>query len=322
MARILTGIQSTGTPHLGNILGAILPAIALSNEPDNDAFFFIANLHSLTQIKSAEELERNTLSTAATWLACGLDTDKATFYRQSDVPEVTELMWYLLAFYPYQRLTLAHSFKDKSDRLEDVNGGLFTYPILMAADILLYDANIVPVGKDQLQHLEMTRDVAMRFNLKMGDTFIIPSERVSESTMLIPGTDGQKMSKSRNNFIDIFAPEKELKKQVMSISSDSTPLEAPKDPSKCSIYSLYSLIASKEEVSIMHRNYLAGGFGYGHAKQALFDAIITRFHQEREKYVYFMSHEKELNLILAQGAEKARKTAQVVLSRVRNKLGY
>ena len=227
MSRILTGIQSTGTPHLGNILGAILPAIALANEPNNDAYFFIANLHSLTQIKDASVLQKNTMSTAATWLACGLDPDKVTFYRQSDIPEVAELMWYLLAFYPYQRLTLAHSFKDKSDRLEDVNGALFTYPMLMAADILLYDANIVPVGKDQLQHLEMTRDVAVKFNAKMGETFVVPSDKINEETMLIPGTDGQKMSKSRNNFIDIFASEKDLKKQVMSIASDSTPLEDP-----------------------------------------------------------------------------------------------
>lgn len=322
MSRILTGIQSTGTPHLGNILGAILPAIALSNEPNNDAFFFIANLHSLTQIKNAEELKTNTMSTAATWLACGLDPTKATFYRQSDVPEVAELMWYLLAFYPYQRLTLAHSFKDKSDRLEDVNGGLFTYPMLMAADILLYDANIVPVGKDQLQHLEMTRDVAMRFNLKMGETFIIPSERVSEDTMLIPGTDGQKMSKSRNNYIDIFASEKELRKQIMSISSDSTPLESPKDPSTCTIFSLYTLVASMDEVATMRSNYLAGGYGYGHAKQALFETILTRFQSEREKYSYYMTHEEELNLILSKGAERARLTATEVLSRVRSKLGY
>lgn len=322
MARILTGIQSTGTPHLGNILGAILPAIDLSNQIGNDAYFFIANLHSLTQIKDAKVLQDNTKSTAATWLACGLDASKATFYRQSDVPEVTELMWYLLTFFPFQRLTLAHSFKDKSDRLDDVNAGLFTYPMLMAADILLYDAHIVPVGKDQLQHLEMTRDVATRFNLKMGDTFVVPSERVSESTMLIPGTDGQKMSKSRNNYIDIFLDEKELRKQIMSISSDSTPLALPKDPSTCTIFSLYNLLATSEERELMRQNYVNGGYGYGHAKQALFEKILAKFSREREKYAYYMSHEDELNLILSEGALKARKTAQEVLLRVRKKLGY
>ena len=322
MSRILTGIQSTGTPHLGNILGAILPAIALANEPNNDAYFFIANLHSLTQIKDASVLQKNTMSTAATWLACGLDPDKVTFYRQSDIPEVAELMWYLLAFYPYQRLTLAHSFKDKSDRLEDVNGALFTYPMLMAADILLYDANIVPVGKDQLQHLEMTRDVAVKFNTKMGETFVVPSDKINEDTMLIPGTDGQKMSKSRNNFIDIFASEKDLKKQVMSIASDSTPLEDPKDPTTCAIFALYSLVATKEESSMMREKYLAGAYGYGHAKQALLEVLLNRFKVERERYNYYITHENELNLILAQGAEKARKTAKDVLSRVRVKLGY
>ena len=322
MSRILTGIQSTGTPHLGNILGAILPAIALANEPKNDDYFFIANLHSLTQIKDATVLQQNTLSTAATWLACGLDPDKVTFYRQSDIPEVAELMWYLLAFYPYQRLTLAHSFKDKSDRLEDVNGALFTYPMLMAADILLYDANIVPVGKDQLQHLEMTRDVAVKFNTKMGETFVVPSDKINEDTMLIPGTDGQKMSKSRNNFIDIFASEKDLKKQVMSIASDSTPLEDPKDPTTCSIFALYSLVASKEESSIMRKKYLDGAYGYGHAKQALLELLLTRFKVERERYNYYITHEDELNIILAQGAKKARETAKEVLSRVRAKLGY
>lgn len=322
MSRILTGIQSTGTPHLGNILGAILPAISLANEPKNDAYFFIANLHSLTQIKDPVILQRNTFSTAATWLACGLDPDKVTFYRQSDIPEVAELMWYLLAFYPYQRLTLAHSFKDKSDRLEDVNGALFTYPMLMAADILLYDANIVPVGKDQLQHLEMTRDVAVKFNTKMGDTFVVPSEKINEDTMLIPGTDGQKMSKSRNNFIDIFASEKDLKKQVMSIASDSTPLEDPKDPTTCAIFALYSLLATKEETSIMRKKYLGGAYGYGHAKQALLELLLTRFKVERERYNYYITHEDELNIILAQGAKKARKTAKEVLSRVRAKLGY
>jgi tryptophanyl-tRNA synthetase len=321
MARLLTGIQSTGTPHLGNILGAILPAINLSKIPGNESFFFIADLHSLTQIKDPLVLRENTLSTAAAWLACGLDPDKVIFYRQSDIPQVTELMWYLLTFFPYQRLTLAHSFKDKSERLEDVNGGLFTYPMLMAADILLYDANIVPVGKDQLQHLEFTRDVAARVNAKLGQVFVLPQEKVDESVMLIPGTDGQKMSKSRNNVIDIFEDEKALKKRVMNIASDSTPLEAPKNPDTCNIFSLYALIASEEDVSVMRKNYLDGGYGYGHAKQALLEAILQRFKKEREVYSYFMAHPLELEEVLRQGAQKAEPIANQVIARFRKQLG-
>ena len=321
MARLLTGIQSTGTPHLGNILGAILPAINLSKIPGNESFFFIADLHSLTQIKDPLVLRENTLSTAAAWLACGLDPDKVIFYRQSDIPRVTELMWYLLTFFPYQRLTLAHSFKDKSERLEDVNGGLFTYPMLMAADILLYDANIVPVGKDQLQHLEFTRDVAARVNAKLGQVFVLPQEMVDESVMLIPGTDGQKMSKSRNNVIDIFEEEKALKKRVMNIASDSTPLEAPKNPDTCNIFSLYALIASEEDVSVMRKNYLEGGYGYGHAKQALLEAILQRFKKEREVYSYFMAHPLELEEVLRQGAQKADPIANQVIARFRKQLG-
>ena len=322
MSRILTGIQSTGTPHLGNILGAILPAIELSNQKENDSFLFIANLHSLTQIKDPLVLKQNTIATAATWLACGLDPNKATFYRQSDIPEVTELMWYLLAFYPYQRMTLAHSFKDKADRLEDVNGGLFTYPMLMAADILLYDATIVPVGKDQLQHIEMTRDVANRFNAKMGQTFIIPDERLATENMLIPGTDGQKMSKSRNNYLDIFADEKILKKQVMSILSDSTPIEEPKNPDTCAIFALYKTVATEEQVLWMRASYLKGGFGFGHAKSALLEVLLDRFSKERQLFNYYLEHENELEEILISGAKKARVTANEVLSRVRTRLGY
>ena len=322
MSRILTGIQSTGTPHLGNILGAIIPAIELSNQKENDSFLFIANLHSLTQIKDPLELKQNTIATAATWLACGLDPNKATFYRQSDIPEVTELMWYLLAFYPYQRMTLAHSFKDKADRLEDVNGGLFTYPMLMAADILLYDATIVPVGKDQLQHIEMTRDVANRFNAKMGQTFIIPDERLATENMLIPGTDGQKMSKSRNNYLDIFADEKILKKQVMSILSDSTPIEEPKNPDTCAIFALYKTVASEEQILWMRTSYLKGGFGFGHAKSALIEVLLDRFSKERQLFNYYLEHDNELEEILISGAKKARITANEVLSRVRTRLGY
>ena len=322
MARILTGIQSTGTPHLGNILGAIMPAIELASNPTNESFLFIADMHSLTQIKEGDELRANTYATAATWMAFGLDINKTIFYRQSDVPEVTELMWYLLCFYPYQRMTLAHSFKDKSDRLEDVNGGLFAYPILMAADILLYDAEIVPVGKDQKQHIEMTRDVANRFNLKYGETLVIPGEQIQEDTKLIPGTDGEKMSKSRGNTIDIFLPEKELKKQIMSILSDSIPLDEPKDPDSCHVFALYKLVAEYDQIQEMRENYMRGGFGYGHAKQALFELILTKFEKQRMSFNQLMSDKSQIDEALKIGGTKARLIAQNVLKRVRSKVGY
>lgn len=322
MAKILTGVQSTGTPHLGNLLGAILPAIQMAKDPNNESFLFIADLHSVTQIKEGETLRGNTYSTAAVWLACGLDTQKVIFYRQSDVPQTAELSWYLSCFFPFQRLTLAHSFKDKADRLEDVNAGLFTYPMLMAADILLYDANIVPVGKDQMQHLEITRDVASRFNHQMGETFVLPEAKVQEETMLIPGTDGEKMSKSRNNFINIFLDDKALRKQIMSIETDSTPLEDPKNPDTCNAFALYKLLASPEQVEVMRANYLGGNYGYGHAKQALFELIIEKFATERERYNYYMNHLEELDQELKKGAEKASKIANEVLKRVRVKLGF
>ncbi|GIJ97660.1 tryptophan--tRNA ligase [Capnocytophaga stomatis] len=322
MARILTGIQSTGTPHLGNILGAILPAMQMAQDPKNESFLFIADMHSLTQIKNGEELRFNTYSVAATWLAFGLDIEKVVFYRQSDVPQTTELSWYLSCFFPYQRLTLAHSFKDKADRLEDVNAGLFTYPMLMAADILLYDAEIVPVGKDQLQHLEITRDVASRFNHQMGETFVLPQAKIEERIMIIPGTDGEKMSKSRNNFINVFLPEKQLRKQVMAIQTDSTPLEEPKNPGTCNVFALYKLIASEEQTQQMHANYLAGNYGYGHAKQALYELLLEKFAEPRQKFNYYMENLDELEKILQEGAVKAQKTANEVLKRVRKKVGY
>ena len=322
MSRILTGVQSTGTPHLGNLLGAIIPAIKMSKESDEESFLFIADMHSLTQIKNADELRHNTYSTAATWLAFGVDTEKTVFYRQSDVPQVTELAWYLSCFYPYQRLTLAHSFKDKADRLEDVNSGLFAYPMLMAADILLYDADEVPVGKDQLQHLEMSRDVANRFNHQMGETLIAPKAKIKESTMLVPGTDGQKMSKSKGNIINIFLPDKQLRKQIMKIKTDSTPLEDPKDPDTCNLFALYKLVAGKEQIDRMRANYTGGNYGYGHAKQEFYELLTEKFRTERERYHYFMDHLPEVDQILLQGAEKAHLIADKVLKRVRKKLGY
>ena len=322
MSRILTGIQSTGTPHLGNLLGAILPAIKLANNPKNESFLFIADLHSLTQIKDAKLIQDNTYSTAAAWLAFGLNIEKTVFYRQSDVPQVSELSWYLSCFFPYQRLTLAHSFKDKADRLEDINSGLFTYPMLMAADILLYDANIVPVGKDQLQHLEMTRDVVSRFHSKMGETFVMPEAKVHENTMLIPGTDGAKMSKSKNNIINIFLNDKKLRKQIMGIQTDSVPMEEPKDPNSCNVFALYKLMASDSQIASMKANYEGGNYGYGHAKQALFELLIEQFSKEREMYNYYMENLEEVEKALEIGAKKASIIANEVLERVRKKLGY
>jgi tryptophanyl-tRNA synthetase len=322
MSRILTGVQSTGTPHLGNLLGAILPAIEMANNPVNEAFLFIADMHSLTQIKDGKELRENTYSTAATWLACGLDISKTVFYRQSDIPQTTELTWYLSCFFPYQRLTLAHSFKDKADRLGDVNAGLFSYPMLMAADILLYDAEIVPVGKDQLQHLEMTRDVANRFNNIVGETLVAPQAKIQENTKLVPGTDGEKMSKSRNNIINIFLPDKKLRKQIMSIKTDSLGLEEPKNPDTDNVFGLYKLLASDTQIAEMRANYEGGNYGYGHAKQALFELIIDKFATVRERYNHFMENKQEIDEALEVGAEKATKVANEVLQRVRAKIGY
>ncbi|MEL6485260.1 MAG: tryptophan--tRNA ligase, partial [Bacteroidota bacterium] len=316
------GIQSTGTPHLGNILGAILPAIAMAKEPENESFLFIADMHSLTQIKNGEILRQNTYATAATWLAFGLDIEKTVFYRQSDVPQVTELAWYLSCLFPYQRLTLAHSFKDKADRLEDVNAGLFTYPMLMAADILLYDADVVPVGMDQSQHLEMTRDVASRFHHQFGDTFVLPETKLQENTMYVPGTDGEKMSKSKGNIINLFQPDKKLRKQLMGIVTDSTPMEAPKDPTNDNVFALYKLLADQEAIETMSANYLAGNYGYGHAKQALFELILQKFGEPRERFEYYMNHLNEVDEALAIGAKKAQKVANRVLARVREKIGY
>jgi tryptophanyl-tRNA synthetase len=322
MSRILTGIQSTGTPHLGNILGAILPAIKIAGDPKNESFLFIADMHSLTQIKNGQLLRQNTYAVAATWLAFGLDINKTVFYRQSDVPQTAELAWYLSCFFPYQRLTLAHSFKDKADRLDDVNAGLFFYPMLMAADILLYDAEIVPVGKDQLQHIEMTRDVASRFHAQLGETFVMPEARIQEGTMYVPGTDGTKMSKSKGNLIDLFQTDKNLRKQIMGIQTDSTPMEDPKDPALDTVFALYKIMASGEQIAEMEANYRNGNYGYGHAKQALYELIVAIFGDAREKYNYYMAHPEEVDEALALGAEKAKTIANGVLSRVRAKVGY
>jgi tryptophanyl-tRNA synthetase len=325
MARILTGIQSSGSSgevHLGNILGAIQPGISLSEKSDNEAFFFIADLHSLTTVKDASVRMQNVYAVAAAWLAFGFDTDKNVFYRQSDVPEVCELTWYLNCYTPYPMLANAHSFKDKSENLSDVNAGLFDYPVLMASDILLYDANFVPVGKDQKQHLEMTRDIASSFNHQYEDTFVIPEPLIDERVMVIPGTDGRKMSKSYGNYINIFLADKALRKVVMRIETDSTPLEEPKNPDTCNVFALYSLLANEKQITAMRNKYQGGNYGYGHAKQELFELIVATYQQEREKYWELMENTDIIDKLLQEGAEKARKVARPVLQRVRKQLGF
>ena len=322
MARILTGIQSSGLPHLGNLLGAIIPGIKLSRKPGNESFFFIADLHSLTTIKDGAVRKHNTQAVAAAWLAFGFDTDKNLLYRQSRIPEVCELTWYLSCLTPYPMLSNATSFKDKSDRLSDVNAGVFIYPVLMTGDIILYDANIVPVGKDQKQHLEICRDIATAFNNQFGETFVIPEAQIEEQVMTIPGTDGQKMSKSTGNIINIFLSEKELKKQVMSIITDSTPMEAPKNPDTDNVFALYKLVASPEQTEDLRKKYLAGNFGYGHAKQELLALLVETYKKEREIFQYLMLHPEEVDKKLEQGEAKARVIASQVLSRVRLKLGF
>ena len=322
MARILTGIQSSGRPHLGNLLGAIIPAIELSKQPGNDSFLFIADLHSLISIKDSEIRRQNTQAVAAAWIAFGFDVEKNYLYRQSMIPEVCELAWYLNCFAPYPMLANAHSFKDKADRLSDVNAGLFTYPVLMTGDIILYDANIVPVGKDQKQHLEMCRDIATTFNNIYGETFVLPEAKIEESIMTIPGTDGRKMSKSMGNIIDIFLPDKELLKQIKTIQTDSTPLEEPKNPDTDNLFALYKLVASHDQTQALREKYLAGNFGYGHAKQALYEVIILKYKKEREAFNYLMANPSELEIQLQKGEAKARVVALDVLERVRKKLGY
>ena len=322
MSRILTGIQSSGKPHLGNLLGAILPAIELSKNETNESLFFIADLHSLTTVKDARARIENTMAVAATWLACGFDTDKNLLYRQSQILEVCELSWYLSCFTPFPMLANAHSFKDKSDKLFDVNAGLFIYPVLMTSDIILYDADYVPVGKDQIQHLEIAKDIAGAFNRQYGEVFVLPKAKVDQNIMIIPGTDGQKMSKSYGNTLDIFLPEKQLKKQVMSIVTDSTPLQEPKNPDNCNIFNIYSLLANATDIEAMRNNYVRGGYGYGHAKNELFELILTRFCKERELFNYYMSNQKELIKKLEVGEAKAKKIAKGTLRKVRKSLGY
>ena len=319
MKRVLTGIQSSGTPHLGNILGAMLPAIELSKKIES--FLFIADLHALTTLKNKDLVKKNSLETAAAWLAFGLDTSKNVLYKQSDVPQVTELMWYLNCVTPYPMLANAHSFKDKSNNLSDVNAGLFTYPVLMAADIVLYNADTVPVGKDQLQHLEITRDIANKFNNHFGDTFVIPEASVKKNTLIVPGTDGRKMSKSYSNTINILGSENTIKKQIMGIITDSKGLEEPKDPLSCNVFRIYELLASDFEIEKLKSKYKNGGFGYGHAKKQLLELIVRKFEKPRKKFNELMDSPENINLELKKGSEIANETANNVLKKVRQNLG-
>ncbi len=322
MSRILTGIQSSGRPHLGNLLGAIMPAIELSRKTGNESFFFIADLHSLTTVKDANLRIDNVRAVAAAWLALGFDTQKNVFYRQSRIPQVCELAWYLGCFTPYPMLANAHSFKDKADNLADVNAGLFTYPVLMACDILLYDADFVPVGKDQKQHVEITRDIAEAFNNRYGETFVEPKALIDDKVKTVLGTDGRKMSKSYNNYIDVFLTEKEIKKQVMNIVTDSTPLEEPKNPETCNVFQIYQLVASKQQTADLRSKYLAGNFGYGHAKTALLEVLLDKFAEPRKLFNEYMQNPAELEKALQIGEQKAAIIAHKKLKEVREKLGF
>jgi tryptophanyl-tRNA synthetase len=326
MARILTGIQSSGRPHLGNILGAILPAIKLSKEAGNESFLFIADLHSLTTLRDGNARQEYVRAIAATWLAFGYDTVRNTLWRQSRVPEHTELNWYLNCFTPIPMLENATSFKDKAEKLgkSAVNTGLFTYPVLQAADILLYNANLVPVGKDQRQHLEMTRDIAAAVNNQYGqEVFTLPEARIDERIMTIPGIDGLKMSKSYGNYIDIFQSADALWKVVKKIKSDSTALESPKDPDADITFQLYSLVASEEQVAALRAKYEAGGYGYGQAKKELYELFIEQFAPERERFADLMATgNPELEHELRAGEEKARAVARQTIERVRSVMGF
>ncbi len=322
MARILTGIQSTGRPHLGNILGAIMPAIVLSKSVKHQGFFFIADLHTLTTIKNPQKKMHYVNATAAAWLALGLDADKNIFFRQSQIPEVCELAWYLNCFTPYPMLANAHAFKDKANHLSDVNAGLFTYPILMTADMVLYDAEWIPVGKDQLQHVEMARDIAQSLNQQYGEILQVPQAKINDTLKIIPGIDGKKMSKSYHNTIDIFLPEQSLKKNIMGIVTNSTPFEKPKNPAACHVFKLYSLLADQNQTATLRKKYLAGNYGYGDAKKELFSLIMDQFARARKLFDHYMNNLPALHTTLAQGEGKARNVAIKTLARVREKLGY
>ena len=317
--RILSGIQPSGTIHIGNYFGMMRPLINMQDE--GELFCFIASYHALTSVKDKEFLSKNILEAAINFLSLGLDPNKATFWVQSDVPEVTELYWILSNVTPLGLLNQAHSYKDKVTKGISPNHGLYSYPVLMAADILLYDAKIIPVGKDQIQHLEITRDIAQNFNNTFGETFILPEAKIDSSVAVVPGIDGAKMSKSYKNTIDLFASKKQLKKQVMKIVTDSTPLEEPKNWQKCNIYKLSELFMSEDELNELKKMYETPGYGYGHFKLKLLDKINEYFAPYEEKRNYYLNNIDEVKEILNEGAKKAKKIAKEKLSKVKEKIG-
>ncbi|MGI6354874.1 MAG: tryptophan--tRNA ligase [Lentisphaerae bacterium] len=317
--RVLSGVQPSGTLHLGNYFGMIGPALQMQQE--NECFYFIANYHAMTQLPDPALLRQRTFDVALDFLACGLDPSKTVFFRQSDVPEVQELSWIISCVTPVGLLERCHSYKDKLAHGQEANHGLFSYPVLMAADILLYDSHLVPVGKDQKQHLEVTRDIAIRFNNKYGEVLVVPEPMIQEETAVVPGLDGQKMSKSYNNIIEVFGEGKAVRQKFMRMVTDSTPMEEPKDPEKCNVFALYKLIATPEEVEEMRRRYLAGGMGYGHAKQALYDKYTEYFAEMRERRKELVAKPEMVEDVLRDGANRARKVARVTLDRVRKAVG-
>ncbi len=317
--RVLSGIQPSGRLHIGNYLGMMSRMIEYQEK--HTLFAFLVDLHALTTVTNGEELRKNTIEAAADFLALGLDPEKAIFWVQSDVPEVTELTWYLSNHTPMGLLERAHSYKDKVARGIAANHGLFAYPVLMAADILLYQANIVPVGKDQKQHVEIARDIAIKFNNVYGDIFTLPDPEIARDVATVPGIDGQKMSKSYDNTLEIFADEKSLKKKVMSIVTDSTPMEEPKDPEECTVFALYRLFATPEQTEELRQNYLAGNFGYGHAKIALYELLLETFGPYRKEREHLLADKDHIRKVLRQGAEKARAEAEPTLKKVREAVG-
>ncbi|MBR7107405.1 MAG: tryptophan--tRNA ligase [Lentisphaeria bacterium] len=317
--RILTGIQPSGIPHLGNYFGAMRQVCDLQSK--GESFLFIADYHSLTTNPKAEDLRARVVNLALDFISCGVDLEKTCFFRQSAVPEVCELSWILSTVTPVGFLERAHSYKDKIAKGFAPNNGLFSYPVLMAADILLYSASLVPVGKDQKQHLEITRDIAIKFNNEYGDILTIPEGYIPDQVAIVPGIDGQKMSKSYNNTIPIFGKEKEIKKQVMSIVTDCKGLEEPKDPDSCNVVAIYKLFASPEEVAEMEANYRAGNYGYGHAKKALFDKMWSFFEPMRKKREELAANLDYVEEILRKNGERAREEANILLDRVRKAVG-
>ncbi len=318
--RALTGIKPSGTPHLGNYLGALRPALQL--QQTHDTFYFIADYHALTTVREPAQLKGHTYDLVAVFAALGMDFDQHTFFRQSDIPEVTEFNWILSCITAKGLLERAHAFKDAESKQQEVNLGLFCYPVLQAADILLYDSNFVPVGKDQKQHLEMTRDIALRFNHLYGeDVLVVPEPLIGEEVATIPGLDGQKMSKSYNNVIPLFAPAKQVRKSIMRIQTDSLGVEDSKDPDQCNIFQLYRHFATVEEQATLAERYRAGGMGYGEAKQQLFEAVERELGEAREAYLQLREQPETLEGILEKGRDKARRVALEVRKRVRNSVG-